>query len=456
MKVHDRKRKPERHRGVAMLLVMIALVVCSVLVTGFLAGQGTSNGIAKNEAEYARAQRAAETGANMCIWLLRTRNDWRSSMTPGTWLSNVSVGSSTVTVTAADAKGNSSFLTDPTHGAVFTSVGMCNGRTATLVATAQPTGGGTVFYGGTFLTGNIRMDHNGLMDSFNWVNGPYSILTNVASNALVGTSSAANGAFEMDDLAMLFGSAQIGVGGIVGNVLNLVFGVLAPASVSNATEFRTPGETIPPNTTGLVNRPGTLYQGTVAGPSTGVYTSINVSPPSPPIGTTNVTMAAATVRISGNLTVASGTKVKIPANTKVIFQVDGNVTWSGSLVMDAGATALLYVGGNFTSSGGQMNYNGGSGGVPAGLTVMGFKTSGGLTFKGGAQFYGSVFAPQSDVVMQDTSQIYGGIVGKSLRITDSAKLHWDDNLKKKNITNITNGSAPPGTPIYTISYQWNP
>ena len=452
----DRVEKIRRHRGVAMLLVMIALVVCSVLVTGFLAGQGTANGIAKNENEYARAQRAAETGVNLCMSQLRTQNNWRSTMTPGTWLNNIAVGGGSVTVTAADQNSSGSFLTDPTHSVIFTSVGTYNGRTATLQATAQPTGGGTVFYGGSFVSGNVQMDHWAMMDSFNSSNGPYSTLTNVASNALVGTSSTANNSIVLQDSAMLFGTAQIGVGGVVGNVLSLVIGVLAPASVTTATEFRTAGQTIPPNTTGLASRSNTTYTGSTSGPSTGVYSSLSVNYQN--FTGTTVTMSNAMVRVTGSMSVASNAKVKIPAYTNVVFQVDGNVNWSGVLQIDPTSTVTIYVGGTFTANGAQMNYNSGAGGPgsPGSLTVLGFKTSGSMSFKNATQFYGSVFAPQSDMTMQDSSQIYGGAIGKSLRITDSAKFHWDDNLKKKTMTNVTSGSAPTGTPIYAVSYQWNP
>jgi hypothetical protein len=433
---------------------MIALVVCTVLVTGFLAGQGTANGIARNENEYTRAQRAAETGVNLCMSQIRTQNNWRSTMSPGVWLNDITVGGGTVRVTAADQSGSGSFLTDPTRSVIFTSVGTYNGRTATLVATAQPTGGGTAFYAGSFMSGNVRLDHNAVMDSFNWLSGPYSSSTNSGSNALVATASTGSGAITMQDSAMLFGTAQIGVGGLISNVLSLASGVLAPGSVSTASEVRTAGEVIPPNTTGLATRSAATYAGTIVGPSSGVYPSITVNYQA--ITGTTVTMSSSTVRVTGNLTVNSSAKVKVPANTNVVMQVDGNVTWNGILQMDANSTVTIYVGGSFTTTGAQMNYNTGSGGSPAALTVLGLKAGPAVTFKGATQFYGGVFAPQSSLVLQDTAQVYGGAIGKTIVMTDSSKLHWDENLKKKVLNNVTGGSASPGTPNYLVSYQWNP
>jgi hypothetical protein len=124
--------------------------------------------------------------------------------------------------------------------------------------------------------------------------------------------------------------------------------------------------------------------------------------------------------------------------------------------MGSGSTVTFYVGGSTTISGAQMNYNAGAGGTPANLTLFGQKNASGISFRNATYFYGNVYAPSSDVVMQETSQIFGGVVGRSFRSQDSAKLHWDTALRNKSITNVTAGSASPGTPAYIVSYQWNP
>src|SRR3954447_11789191 len=87
-------------RGMALLLVMIGLIVCTILTAGFLASQGTSIGIARNERDASKSRDIAQTGIDMCYWLIKNRSDWRSGITPGSaWLSNSPVGDGTVTVT---------------------------------------------------------------------------------------------------------------------------------------------------------------------------------------------------------------------------------------------------------------------------------------------------------------------------------------------------------------------
>jgi Tfp pilus assembly protein PilX len=456
MKMHsiNRSRSDQRsRRGVAMLLVMLALLVCMVLVTGYLSGQGTGNGIAKNEMEYVRAQRAAEAGVNLCMSQIKNVSNWRATMTPGTWLNNMTIGSATVTVTAADSAGNASFLTNPTNAIVLTSTATYNGRSARLVATAQPTGGGTVFYNGSFTTGTIRLQGTSMADSFNSLNGVYSA-TNSAANALFSTASSVVGAIDLDDSSSLVGSILGGLGSILNSLVDQTSTVPFVGTVAAATETRTAGDVIPINSTALTTRSQTTYVGTVpTGIASGVYTSLSVNNTVP---ATNVTMGSSTIRVTGNMTVNTGAKLTVPANTNLVIQVDGNLTYSGTLTMGSGSTVTFYVGGNFTASGAQMNYNSGAGGTPANLTVFGQKNAGSFSFRNATYFYGSVYAPSSDITMQETSQIFGGVIGKSLNLQNSAKLHWDTALRSKSITNVTAGSASPGTPVYIISYQWNP
>src|ERR1044071_7832729 len=97
----NRTRTPKNHpRGIALLLVMVCLVVCSILTAGFLSSQGTSIGIARNERDAEKARGVAQSGIELCYWLIKNRTDWRTAMSPGTWLSNFAIGEGTVTLTA--------------------------------------------------------------------------------------------------------------------------------------------------------------------------------------------------------------------------------------------------------------------------------------------------------------------------------------------------------------------
>ena len=68
----------KRQRGVAMVLVLIALAMATVIGLSFLNTQSTTTGIAQNASKQTRARGIAESALEMTIDYLRTNNDWRN------------------------------------------------------------------------------------------------------------------------------------------------------------------------------------------------------------------------------------------------------------------------------------------------------------------------------------------------------------------------------------------
>ena len=444
-----------RFRGMAMLMVMIALVICMVLVTGFLSTQGTANGIAKNEGEYIRAQRAAEDGANMCLWLVKNRSSWRSNMNPGTWLNNYQIGSGFVTVTAVDAGNNASFMTDPTKAVVFTSTGTFNNRTAKLRLTAQPTGAGGVFGDGCFSSGQVKLEGNAVADSYNSKYGNYGFF-NSNWNALLGTTSTSNGAFTLADNASVYGSVYSAPGVVLSLLFSLGLNTSGPFATPSADEIRTPGQVIAPNPTGLVTRLAYTGSGNgTAGPLPGKIPSVTLVKGS---GATNIVFSnSGLYKVAGNVTMPDGCSISVSANKAVVLEVDGNFSCgSGGISLGNGATCVIYYVGSFTADGSTL---GSSSSNTSGLTILGLKNSAGATgqmdLKGSTKLYGVVFAPQSAVVVEENAQVYGGIVSATMDVKDSGKLHWDESLPTRVLTQVTSGSAAPALPVYQLTYLWN-
>ncbi|HVT81769.1 MAG TPA: hypothetical protein VHM90_14080, partial [Phycisphaerae bacterium] len=144
-----------KRRGMALLLVMVGMIVCTILTAGFLSTQGTSIGIARNERDAAKSRAIAQTGIDMCYWLIKNRADWRTNMSPGPWLTNTAIGDGTVSVNVADGDSTGSFSDDNTQSVILSSTGTFDSRSLTLTASIKPTGGGTVFSAGNFIPGNI-------------------------------------------------------------------------------------------------------------------------------------------------------------------------------------------------------------------------------------------------------------------------------------------------------------
>ncbi len=74
-----------RCRGVAMVMVMIALTVGTIITLSFLASQTTSTAIAHNATRQVQARAIAEDGLRLAMEYLRATPEWRDEHTHGLW-----------------------------------------------------------------------------------------------------------------------------------------------------------------------------------------------------------------------------------------------------------------------------------------------------------------------------------------------------------------------------------
>ena len=452
-------RKRRSKRGMALLMVMVGMVVCTILTAGFLASQGTSIGIARNERDASKCHGIAQSGIDMCYWLIKNKSDWRQTMTPGSWLSNAAVGDGTVSVTVADGDNTNNFADDPTQSVTLTSTGTYDNRTFTLTASVRPTGGGTVFYNGNFINGTISVGNGDLVsaatiDSYNSGIAAYNPLL-PGSNATVATNSMVDDALTVYFPSVFRGSFVAAPDALLDNVVNLV-GALAtgPAATSNAQEVRTPGTVVAPNTAGLTHRGAFSYSNPFSAKTLntpGRFDSFSISS-----ATVNVTVSGV-YYITGNMSIGTNSTsvLNISDGVSAVFVVDGNVQITNGQVRLAGSSSNLaiYVSGNYQQSGGLVNNSTATGR----FTLFGTNSNTQLSLTNSGSIYGAIFAPQADVTMQSNSpKLYGAIIAKSLNMKDSSQLHFDEALRSLRISNITGGSAPGGSADYRITITGGP
>jgi len=443
--------KMRRRRGMAMLLVMIALVVCLILVAGFLNTQATATGIAHNERNYQECKSLAQSGIDVCVWQMKNRPDWREVMPIGNWLANQSIGGGTVTVSVADA--TNSFTDDNTQSVTMTSTATANGRTCTLVAIVGPTGGGTVFGNGSFAAGQVVIGNSLLssctFDSYDSSLGAYSS-SNPGASALLNINSSTNGALTINGLSSFNGSAVFPPGSVLGNVVNLLLGALTgPSSKSTATETRTLGTVIPPNTTGLPNRAAINQFFNQTYSSGAIYPSITVNTTNPvttlTIGTTG------TYYVTGNLNVNSNSVLQVSDGATVTIRVDGNVNIAGSVRLNNTGQLTIVANGNVNVSG-NVNWNGAN--STSAFLLEGLNGGGNINLSSNAVVMGGIYAPKSTLNMSNSAALYGAAAVNAISMQNSSAVHWDNAMKSRLVHNLYNGSAAPGGTVdYTIQYQ---
>jgi len=440
---------PARH-GVALLLVMIGLVVCTILTAGFLSTQGTSLGIAKNERDAERARAIARSGLEMCIWQVKNRSDWRSVMSANNWLSNASLGGGTVTVAAVDPDSSSTFTDNNTLPVILNSTGTYSGRTYTLSATVQPTGGGTVFGSGNFVTGLTTLGNSGsdycIFDSFNSLVGGYNAY-NPGYNAILGSNISYGTALDINGWSVYRGSLVAGVGATLSNIVSVSSHGSGPASTSAASETRVPGTVIVPNPAYVLTSRSAYSRSSGSGSISidSTYPSISLS--SSFFTTSSNFSGSGLVHVTGNVTVNGNCYLTVNDGANVLLQIDGNLSVAGSITLNGSGTLTIFIKGNTTvSSYGTMN----SGGSTSALILLGTST-GNITLRDNSVMVGAIYAPGSAITMRDNNRSYGALLANSLIVQDSAAFHFDEAMKSLQIHNLYGGSAPAGTADYTIS-----
>jgi hypothetical protein len=93
-----------RRRGVAMLLVLVALGVGTVLGAAALSSRENSPAIGANARDYAAATWSAQAGAELAMAIMETNVDWLT-LTDGQLLTDFAIAGGTATVTVTNVAG---------------------------------------------------------------------------------------------------------------------------------------------------------------------------------------------------------------------------------------------------------------------------------------------------------------------------------------------------------------
>ncbi len=448
-----------KRRGVALLLVMIGLVVCTLLTAGFLSTQGTSIAIARNERDAEQCRMLAQAGIDLCFAQIRALDKarttadqpgWREKMSPGTWLSNYAIGGGTVTVAAHSAGTTDSFTADYHQAIVLTSTGFANNRQFTLTATISPTGGGEVFRGGNYFTSTVVIGSGGLplfapiatVDSYDSSIGNY---TSSNHNAVVWSNSTSAGSITVNTDSVLDGTVLAGPGSLLSSVVNLLGTLLGGnSSIAVASEPRDPGVVIPPNASGLPSQGSfNLASGNLA---TGSYDAINIAAGS---GVSTAFNTGVYVD-KGNFNVASTGAVSIQGNTVLYVVGNVNLASGASIAVNSGNTLTLYVGGTVTISGATVSGKG-TNPLPSQIQILGLPSSNSIQITNASTVAGVVYAPQASVQMKNNAIMQGAVVAHDVTLLNTAQFHYDMNTKNIKISNVSGGTAPPGAADYTIA-----
>lgn len=101
-----------------------------------------------------------------------------------------------------------------------------------------------------------------------------------------------------------------------------------------------------------------------------------------------------------------------------------SLTITGTGILQTSGEVTIYVSGNISISG---NGFAGSGSIPANLKV--YNTGAGdVDIAGNAAMHAVIYAPDSNVVLRGTGDIFGAVVGETVDVQGNGEIHYDEDL----------------------------
>jgi hypothetical protein len=103
MKLHL-KNKQHQRRGIALMLVMVAILVTGGMAVAYFGSRDNSIAISSNVESAAKARAVAESGLDLAVAILETDADWRTEHVDGVILDDFAFSGGTITLTVTDSE----------------------------------------------------------------------------------------------------------------------------------------------------------------------------------------------------------------------------------------------------------------------------------------------------------------------------------------------------------------
>lgn len=137
MTIHRDEKRDRRQRGAAMLLVLIAVAMCTIMALSFLAAQEPTAVVAANIDRKTQARAIAESALKMAIDYVNEDADWRTDKSSGAWITDASLDGGTFTLSGTD-ESDGDLADDSSEDVLLTVVATYDGVTHRVSARVTP------------------------------------------------------------------------------------------------------------------------------------------------------------------------------------------------------------------------------------------------------------------------------------------------------------------------------
>lgn len=474
-------------RGMALMLVMIALVIGSVLTAGYLLTQNTAIGLTKNQAASDMARHLASTGIDCALYYMKSTDYWNASNYNLNWrliadqsstnrilVDNDIFAGGHVRVELKPVAPATTFSADARTAVDIVSTGTSGGQSVTLTSRVQSTGDGTPWSQGIFALGSLTLSGTySVLDSYKSGNAGPSVYNNLIQILYRNYANvAAMGSITVDGATARWGSSMAYAD--ASNITTRNGGSCTPKPAVNLPMKRVPGWVTPPNVNQFTNLPAltTMIKDYVV--TDGVYPTkfeiipTNGIPPADPagfVGTVVNFRGSGVIYIPYDMCIYTGSTLRVRQTTSgrpsdVVFYVTGNVDIQGRIVIDPGCTMKIvaanqvllerYARVNTDSMNnlGNTVYDKTASVGPKVFQIYGLPSCPKVQMQDHAWMSGCIFAPQSFIQLtcdssSTTSEavtLFGAIVGDDVKIQGASKVHQDLDSASAAGVNITGGT----------------
>ena len=386
------KMLQSKKRGSAIPLAVVAVVILLAMGTGLLSLGLHSRIISIRTASDIAARSAADAGLIKALFEMNEKlkvKPWDGSSLPlGT---NISLPN-------CDAVFSYTVTGDLSSGYTVESTGIFNETQRTVSCTLQLQG---PFEAAIFTKDGMQLNNSAVVDWYNY--------TEDDKIMQIGTNNTASGSVVLRNSATVYGDVVVGMGGDPGVVIN-DYGATVTGDTRALTERYVMQPVTVPEWLQSLPSSGPIQNDTTI-TNSGKYSSID-------LGNSET---SETVTIRGDIT--------LYITGDIIL---GNSAELGIENIENDASSLvLYLGGDFEGKNSSAVNNLTKDAKK--LKIYGLDSCENMRFKNSTDFHGTIYAPNADVVMDNSANIYGSVISKSFEQKNSGTFNYDVLLRDVSI-----------------------
>lgn len=380
-----KKLLQSKRRGSAIPLVMVAVMILLAMGVGLLDLGMKGRIYSIRTASDIAARCAADAGLTMALFEMNEKlkvKPWNDGSLPE---------ATNESLPYCDAVFSYTITGNPGDGYTIESVGASGNAERKVVCLLKPQG---PFEFAVFAEDGAELKNSALVDWFNF-DADDEILK-------FGTNSIASGAFTFKNSSTINGDVVVGVGGNPDIVID-DFG----ANITGDTRAMTERNVLPPIEVPewLESLPfsETITDDLLTVTNSAKYSSINLD--------------NKTLLIDGN--------VALYVTGEIIL---GN---SAEVQIDNDSSLILYLGGNFEGKNSSTINNLTQ--EAKKLQIYCLDSCENMQFKNSSDFYGVIYAPNAEVIMNNSANLYGAVVARDFQQMNSSTFNYDASLRDASV-----------------------